>query len=271
MNGLTGYVWGFLIVAMLVIFYTCYNPDVEYFDSGKSCIKQLESYDIYLINLDRNPARLEAFVDQYYASDMKSKPFKRISAVDGKTLDISQFISKRAYNDIRQIEKTGYRTKHYQITRGAIGCYLSHMKAYKYISESDLEYGLIFEDDVIIDKNFRLKMNKVLQSIPNDWDMLLLGCICIDCDKHLQYSNAHKFFLLHCYIVKKTSAKFIHTYLDSKPIEQQVDSELSDMITAGKLIVYCVNDNICWQGQTFATDIQTPIKVIAGIDPYVTV
>lgn len=225
--------------------------------------------DVYLINLDRNKDRLESFVNQYVNCDLRNKQFQRFNAVDGqKIANIEDKITEKAYEEIMEVEKSGYRTKHYQLTRGAIGCYMSHMAVYDLISKSDAPYGLIFEDDVVIDKYILKKLNSVIVNIPNDWDILLLSCHCIVCDKMDMYYDTGKFFWLHCYIVRKSSVDKIRKYLSSTKIGKQIDSELSDMISKGKLKVYCLKDSLCKQGNTFQTTIQTPLKVVPGINPW---
>jgi GR25 family glycosyltransferase involved in LPS biosynthesis len=232
----------------------------------------MSDMDIYLINLDRNADRLASFVKQYMASDLKFKQFNRIQAVDGKDLGdngLRSKVSTRAYAEIVEIENSGYRTKHYQLTRGAVGCYLSHLRTYELVANGVADYAMIFEDDVIIDKNIFAKMNMLMGQIPHDWDIMLLSCYCILCDGYKEYYDAEKFFFLHCYVVKKESAAKIVKHLAIKPIEQQVDSELSDMVSAGHIKVYCAKESLCKQNNSFKTEIQTPLKVIPGVNPYI--
>ena len=47
-------------------------------------------------------------------------------------------------------ERTGYRTKHYQLTRGSVGCYMSHLQLYQHIIKTDAQFAFIFEDDAVI-------------------------------------------------------------------------------------------------------------------------
>jgi GR25 family glycosyltransferase involved in LPS biosynthesis len=225
--------------------------------------------DVYMINLDRNADRLESFIEEYMMSDLRYKQFQRVTAVDGSSLDIKQYISNFAYKEIMQIEKTGYRTKHYQLTRGAIGCYLSHMKVYDLIATGDTDYGIVFEDDVSIDKNVLSKLNTVLTTMDDTWDIMLLGCHCIVCDKYETYFDIEKFFLLHGFVIKKTSAIKIMEILRNKKITQQIDSELSDMITQEHIKIYCLKTQLAKQ-QGFDTNIQTPLKVMPGVNPYTT-
>ena len=242
------------------------NSLLELFASPKQIIN-FDNTDIYMINLDRNADRLESFIEQYMMCDLRYKQFQRIPAVDGSSLDIKQYISNFAYKEIMQIEKTGYRTKHYQLTRGAIGCYLSHIKVYELIAAGESDYGIVFEDDVMIDKNVLSKLNKVLPTMDDDWDMLLLGCHCIVCDKFESYYKLEKFFLLHGFVMKKSAAIKILEILRNKKITQQIDSELSDMITQGHVNVYCLKSQLAKQ-QDFDTNIQTPLKVMPGVNPY---
>jgi GR25 family glycosyltransferase involved in LPS biosynthesis len=242
---------------------------VEKFNNIQSSPIKGDELEVYLINLDRNKDRLEAFIEQYMKCDLRGHQIKRLSAVDGqKIANIEERVTLKALEEIQEVEKTGYRTKHYQLTRGAVGCYLSHMQVYELIANSNTTYGMIFEDDVVIDKKIFKKLNDVIVHVPNDWDMLLLSCHCIVCEKMDMYYDTGKFFWLHCYIVKKDSAQKILTYLKSNKIGKQIDSELSDMIGDGLLKVYCLKESLCKQGNVFQTTIQTPLKVVPGINPY---
>lgn len=272
----------FLLIVVFVLVCRLYakpvqrgGDAVEHYQSVKGDTRsnnngiKLEDMDIYLINLKRNKERLEHFIEEYMMSDLRYKAFNRLDAVDGSKVALEDVLSDKALAEIKEIESTGYRTKHYQLTRGAIGCYLSHKKLYDKIASGNAPYGLIFEDDVIIDKNIFAKLNKTIREIPNDWDMLLLGCHCITCDRFKTYMDIGRFFLLHCYIVKKEAAQKLVDHLSQVPISQQIDSELSDMTTSGKLKVYCLKQSLCKQGNgLFGTTIQKPIKKVPGVNPY---
>ena len=266
-----------IFITIIIVLSLAYSSKKEGFLAGNSSGSSgggdiaLKDVGIYLINLDRNADRLESFIAQFIMSDLRYKQFQRITAVDGRDIkNIQDIVSDAAYLEIMQIEKTGYRTKHYQLTRGAIGCFMSHMKAYELISMGDDDYGLVFEDDVVIDKNILKRLNRLMSSIPNDYDMLLLGCHCIQCDKYDVYYDAHRFFLTHCYIIKKASAARLYMLLKKDKIKQQIDSEISDFATSGNVKIYCLREKLASQTGTFQTTIQTPLKVMPGIDPYVT-
>lgn len=258
-----------LIVFAMVALWMASTKSYELFDQQGAPQLTFDNTDVYMINLDRNAERLESFIEQYMQSELRYKQFQRIPAVDGSTLNIKEYVTPFAYKEITEIEKTGYRTKHYQLTRGAIGCYLSHVKAYNLISKADADYAIIFEDDAWVDPAIMSKLNKVLGSMDNSWDILVLGCHCIVCEKHDTYSDIQKFFLLHGYVIKKSSAEKLGATLQDIKISQQIDSEMSDMATQGQLRIYCLKTQLAKQ-KALGTDIQMPLKVMPGVNPYTT-
>ena len=258
-----------IIVIVICFVFFFYKDQIDKFVNSdfKEGIS-LDDTNIFLINMEKNTDRLNFFVEQYLQSDLKSKTFNRINAVDGKKIDIKDYVSPRAYKEIIEIEKTGFRTKHYQLTRGAIGCYLSHIAAYTAIANGDKPYGLVFEDDVKIKPNIWKKLNNYLMTIPNNWDMLLNSCYCISCNKSDGYYDVKRFFWTHCLLLKKETAQKILDILQNKLIEQQIDSELSDIASDGKIRLYCLKESLATQGGHFSTDIQMPLKIVSGINPY---
>lgn len=97
------------------------------------------SVGIFLINLDRATERLE-FVKP--SIDQLNLPVERISAVDGKLL------SEEELHKVCDYEKFKSYFKMFP-ERGTIGCSLSHEKALRKFLESEFEFALIFEDDVV--------------------------------------------------------------------------------------------------------------------------
>lgn len=227
--------------------------------------------NVYLINMDHNTDRLEHFNQVYSTSDLKKVGYKRFAGIDGTKIDIEKFVTPKALQEIMLASDSGFRTKHYQLTKGAVGCYLSHLNVYKLISMSDKPYGIIFEDDAVINNDLFTKVNKYVAMVPNNWDILLLGCFCIVCDTYSNYYNAERFFNLHGYVIKKDAASMIYKKLDKQLIKQQIDSELSDMVANGSLKIYCLKDALAKQGMMFNTTIQVPVKLVAGVNPYQTI
>lgn len=69
------------------------------------------------------------------------------------------------------------------LCRGEIGCAKSHLLVYQQIIERNLDYGVIFEDDIDTDLNESL--NDIIQSVIEcEFDIILLG-------HHPRYSRNH--------------------------------------------------------------------------------
>ena len=215
---------------------------------------------VYLINLRRRPDRLAAFSADYTKSDIDME-YKVIEGVDGSKLDIEQQdLTELARAELKQLETTGYRSKHYQLTRGAIGCYLSHIKVWKNILKDNSDIALVFEDDTTIPANTQSAINEALKNPPSDWDMILLGVACHTCSgvrTRPGFLRVKKFWLLHAYLIKKEALEKIFKSDALFPIAQQIDSLLSEL--SNTLKIYAVQPGICNQRPS-RTDIQAPLK-----------
>ena len=128
--------------------------------------------EIYVINMDRSTDRLEEIDGRLRRLGIK---YQRISAVEG---------SKLSYAEIRK--ETTLPSALFS-TKGAIGCALSHKKAWKDAVVRNLNRVLILEDDVILgETNFEERFQRSWEAIPSDWEIVNLGCIagCGDRDKY---------------------------------------------------------------------------------------
>jgi glycosyl transferase, family 25 len=61
------------------------------------------------------------------------------------------------------------------IPPGAIGCYASHLRAYKQIIAERAAATLVLEDDAILDDDLVEVIRQTLAALPADWDMVHLG------------------------------------------------------------------------------------------------
>jgi GR25 family glycosyltransferase involved in LPS biosynthesis len=258
----------FVLIAILVHYPFSQPKSIERFD--KNYFETDDSFDVYLINLKRKPERLRNFIKAYNATDLRAKKFIRVEAVDGQQIPLESYMTPGAFDEMNNTLKRGYRTRHNQLTPGGVGCYLSHMKIFKNLVASEKNFALVFEDDIMfnIDHIFE-SVNSLLMQVPDDWDMILLGCICNKCKSYSKYRDAKHFFLLHAYILRKTGAQKILNLIEFKPIQQQIDSELSALAQRGDVRIYCLSRSLVSQdNRVNQTTIQTPLKMIAGIDPF---
>ncbi len=221
----------------------------------------------YLINLKRRPDRLAMFRRDYAKCDIPHN-FKIVEGVDGGKLNIErQDLTELARAELKQLETTGYRSKHYQLTRGAIGCYLSHIRAWNQILKDGSNVGLIFEDDAQIPIGVQSSINEAMRNAPPDWDIMLMGVACHTCNgvrTRPGFLRVKKFWLLHCYLIKASAIQKIFKSDALFPIGQQIDSLLSEM--SDMLKIYAVTPGFVNQ-RASRTDIQAPLKTEAGEDP----
>ncbi|MBU6375921.1 MAG: glycosyltransferase family 25 protein, partial [Bdellovibrionales bacterium] len=114
----------------------------------------LEQCGVYLINLDRSPERLAKMVEGFQALGV---PFQRVSAVYGPEAIIPPGI---------------HCSPHF--TLGELGCVLSHRRCYEEILKSDKPWGLIFEDDVLLEKNSWAVVEHAFQKKPKNAELVKL-------------------------------------------------------------------------------------------------
>jgi len=221
----------------------------------------IDDLEIYVINMAKNKDRLDNFIKEFGESDLKDKKINVFPAVVGKELDLLKYITPNAYEKILKSDITKVRQDDAELTRGAVGCYLSHLGIYKEIANSNANYALIFEDDVMINPNTLELAMEGINDVPNDWDMFLLGLVNLDSIQHKNYLDVKKFWLTHAYIIKKEAAIKLLKYL-SKKIDVQIDTDMSTLISENKLKVYSRKFNIVVQNNAkFPSEIQIPVSI----------
>lgn len=98
----------------------------------------MQSLDTYVINLDGSDDRLNA-ISQRLAD--YGIGFERISAVDGRRLDLSAVADYDAARTERYMGRS--------LVGGEIGCYHSHLKVAARFLQSNARYALVLEDDAL--------------------------------------------------------------------------------------------------------------------------
>lgn len=227
-----------------------------------------EPYDVYMINLDRHIERLNHFESQIAQSDLARDSFIRVAAEEGSALDIRSLVTKKAFQEIEDAKTKKYRTKHYQLTAGGVGCYMSHLKTFDMILASDKEFAMVFEDDATVHTHMDKEFRRSLQDIPADWDIILLGYFCNDCQYKKKHNKVSRFFGTHAYVINRKGIEKIMKYINV-PIDRQIDAAMSDLAESRVLNVYATKIKYArQQNSKFGTSIQIPIKRVSGVDPW---
>lgn len=219
------------------------------------------NFDCHIINLDRNTSRLAGSLNYYNQSDLNFVPLKRFSAIDGKKLELSEIekiVTPSVYKGILELDSTNKRSRESQLTRGMIGCYLSHLEIYKKILEGKYNMGIVFEDDIVIDSNIYKNSIKDIDKIyPCDWDIILLGYITFfDYKDQGDYYDVYNFWGLQGYVISKKGAKKIIKY--GLPINQQIDHYMSKLAKGGYLNIYASKQNMVVQNSVYS-DVQMQV------------
>ena len=97
----------------------------------------------FLINLKDSKERLSRMQDILGRLDID---FERIEAVNGKAMDPAKVLEiQYPLNDLY------YRTRFTRLlSPGEVGCYLSHIACWKRLVNSNEQWALIMEDDIIV-------------------------------------------------------------------------------------------------------------------------
>ena len=123
----------------------------------------LTMWPSYVINLAENTMRMDNSARQLTA---RSIPFERIDAVNGWALSESEI--GLAYD----AAVNRRRAKH-PLLRPEIGCYLSHVTAWRRIVEGKSAGGFIFEDDFLATEDLAEVLSRLCED-ERDWDMVKL-------------------------------------------------------------------------------------------------
>lgn len=81
------------------------------------------------------------------------------------------------------------------------GCKASHLIA---LTKYDTDIIFVFEDDSAFVEDFEAKLNKAMDNLPDDWDMVYLGANLVDTKKVNDYwHKSYRCCSTHAYAVKK--------------------------------------------------------------------
>ncbi|XP_033643048.1 procollagen galactosyltransferase 1-like [Asterias rubens] len=148
-----------------------YLPSSEFIPVSPKLKTKFGFDEIYMINLKRRPERRQRIV---LSLEELGIDFKIVDAVDGRAL---------TDDDLKELGVDmlpGYRDPYHErvLTRGEIGCFLSHYFIWQEMVTEGFDKILIFEDDVRFKESFVPKIKALLQEINVnhlDWELLYIG------------------------------------------------------------------------------------------------
>ena len=224
---------------------------------------------MYVINMDSSKERYELFVESCNNSQFKNYKIDRFSAIDGKTVEPTDWLSPHGLQEFEEVQNNGYRTKHHQLTRGGIGCFLSHyFLAQQLLEDPDNDYYLIFEDDAKFDNQSYSNILKAFEHAPDDWDYLMFRTIMISGNEENEYFNKlGSFWLMICYMMNKQGARKLVDEVQKHMIDGQIDAYLSRMSLQDKINIYGVKTDCISCSWATDSSIQNDI-VTEGVDEF---
>jgi len=150
-----------------------------------------------------------------------------------------------------------------------IGIAMAHIKVWKLFLESKAEYGIIFEDDVVFEDNFKKELDIGIKNTPKDFDILYLGCFgcqnnynfytAISVNMGLLNLNAGNInnyvnkplvaYATHAYIISRKGAKKLIENIEHN-IYTHLDLNIQNLVVNNVLSVYTLNNRIVYQTST---------------------
>ncbi|XP_023809856.1 procollagen galactosyltransferase 2 [Oryzias latipes] len=127
--------------------------------------------EIFLINLKRRLDRRQRMLKTMASLGLQATS---VDAVDGKALNTSQL-------QMLGIEMLpGYKDPYSGrvLTRGEIGCFLSHHSIWRQVIERSFQKVLVLEDDVRFEPRFRRRLEAIMEDVERaqlDWDLIYVG------------------------------------------------------------------------------------------------
>jgi GR25 family glycosyltransferase involved in LPS biosynthesis len=217
--------------------------------------------DVFYINLDDNRERRENIEGALMR--LHFRKFMRVPAVDTRTIaklnKYRDLIDKSAYETLMEGIKIGARRANMDLTKGAVGCYLSHLSIYNMMVNNSIPHAIVFEDDCNITDTYRDFWDKMgTIRVPQSADIFLFDAIVHEYNL-LNCPSAHAcevyfFWGTHFYLITLSGAKKIFEFL--LPIMYQFDSALSILSYSRKLRIFSsYNIKLCEENK-FGSTIQ---------------
>ncbi|XP_077382436.1 procollagen galactosyltransferase 1 [Festucalex cinctus] len=127
--------------------------------------------EVFMINLHRRIDRRERMLRALYEQEIDCKITE---AVDGKALNMSDVQAMGIHM------LPGYSDPYHgrPLTKGELGCFLSHYNIWKEVVERGLPTSLVIEDDLRFEIFFKRRLMYLMSEIEEqglDWDLIYIG------------------------------------------------------------------------------------------------
>ena len=227
-----------LLVILFIIFFVSQSYTKEFFLTNKENL--FETYVLYI------PKRYNYIKNSF--DNLKIKP-NYIQGPDKNMFKIDDLYNQNIITkkDKDNLLSNKPKKKYNIINTGRIACHLGHINILKQFLNSNNKYALIFEDDIQIKNinNLSIKLNNIMNNIPNDADIVYLSYCYEHCKLLKKYNDlfyiAERPLCRHSYAVSKKGAQIIIN--KTLPMNEPGDRMLANLIKKSELKAYLVNSN----------------------------
>lgn len=210
----------------------------------------------FYINLKGREDRKNFIEEQLNKSNYLKNIYKRFEAVDGYSVhprDVEPgLLSQNAIEDILMDTTTAWGLS---LTQGGLGLLLSYINLFNVIKDLDSP-AITFEDDTSIDDTFDSYLEKVINELPDDFDLCYLGYGGSEIQKDYFSENLSiPTGVVNCtpaFIISPKGALKLLELL--KNIDNQIDTALYTRFR--HLKVFVSNERIVKVKNSFLSDIQ---------------
>ena len=185
--------------------------------------------------------------------------------------------------DERLIKKYTINEGLFKSPKSAIYVFISHIQIWKYVVDNNLDSVLILEDDAEFDPDFETKFNKYWKHVPNNWDMVMLGCTTM-CDNkpnlinnitalimNIKYTNSpineyvnkiQSFTGMHGYIINNKLCKALIEYCEQEIYDgpEKQMCQFLQLQKNSKWNVYAFDDYLITQNLLIRHSNNTPLS-----------
>ena len=234
------------------------EPSDRHLDPPASTGERTATIEAYLINLDRRTERLAVTMPALRRFGFTA--VARWPAVDSRTFsrdEMRALVKPEALAPIWNHQ----RAHHHELSVGAVGCYLSHVRLWEsFVRTSNRECLIVMEDDTNPTMTTDELDAIIRRELPSDFDVLFFGVF----GEHDPQATrtieklTSPFYGTHAYLIHR---KCIPMLLErALPMDMQLDSWLSRFGMDATLNIYTIRNSGWLQNeQVNSTDIQTPM------------
>ncbi|XP_055256653.1 inactive glycosyltransferase 25 family member 3 [Moschus berezovskii] len=127
--------------------------------------------EVFVISLARRPDRRERMLTSLWEMEISGRV---VDAVDGRMLNSS--VMRTLGVDLLPGYQDPYSGR--TLTKGEVGCFLSHYSIWEEVVTRGLAQVVVFEDDVRFESNFKGRLEQLMEEVEAEklpWDLIYLG------------------------------------------------------------------------------------------------